>query len=76
MVIQHADLGRSDARILQLHGRPLLAPQHDDGGSLDGYGAGAAFDGFEGIFDLEDVSVGGEDCSNILAPHVWQRGNE
>jgi hypothetical protein len=47
---------------LQLHGGLLFAAEHDDLGAFDGDGAGAALDGFEGIFYLEDVAVGGEDC--------------
>ena len=62
VVVDHADFARRDARVLQLHGRPLFAPEHDDGGAFDGDGAGAALDRFEGVFDLEDVAVGGEDC--------------
>jgi hypothetical protein len=46
---------------LQLHGGLLFAAQHDDLAAFDGDGAGAALDGFESIFDLEDVAVGGED---------------
>jgi hypothetical protein len=30
-----------------------------------GEGAGATLDGFEGIFDLEDVAIGGEDCGLV-----------
>jgi hypothetical protein len=62
VVVDQADLGGGDAGVLQLHGGLLFAAEHDDLGAFDGDGAGTALDGFEGIFDLEDVSVGGEDC--------------
>lgn len=61
VVIYQADLGGSDAGVLQLHGGLLLAAEDDDAVAFDGDGAGAALDGFEGIFDLEDVAVGRED---------------
>ena len=61
VVVDQADLGGSDAGVLQLHGGLLFAAEHDDLGAFNGDGAGAALDGFEGIFDLEDVAVGGED---------------
>ena len=59
--VDEGDLGGGDAGVLQLHRAALLAPEHDDVGAFDADGAGAAFDGFEGVFDLEDVAVGGED---------------
>jgi hypothetical protein len=59
--VDEGDLGGGDAGVLQLHCRPLFAAQHDDVCAFDADGAGAAFDRFEGVFDLEDVSVGGED---------------
>jgi hypothetical protein len=46
---------------LQLHGRLLFAAENDDLVAFDGDGTGAAFDGLEGIFNLEDVAVGRED---------------
>ncbi len=62
VVVHKTDLRRCDAGVLQLHGGLLFAAEHDDLGAFDGDGAGTALDGFEGIFDLEDVAVGGEDC--------------
>jgi hypothetical protein len=62
VVVDQTDLGGGDAGVLQLHGGLLFAAEHDDLRAFDGDGAGAALDGFEGIFDLEDVAVGGEDC--------------
>jgi hypothetical protein len=35
-------------------------------------GAGAAFDGFECVFDLEDVAVGGEDWELLVGD--WELG--
>lgn len=61
VVVDEADLGGRDSCVLQLHGGLLFAAEHDDLAAFDGDGAGAALDGFEGIFDLEDVAVGGED---------------
>jgi len=58
VVVDHGDLGRCDARVLELHRRPLFAAEDDDAAALDGNGAGTALDGFEGIFDLEDVAIG------------------
>lgn len=58
MCVDQTDLGRRDACVLQLHGRPLLATQHDDVGAFDPHRAGPPFDGFERIFHLEDVPVG------------------
>jgi hypothetical protein len=46
---------------LQLHGGLLFTAEHHDLVAFDGDGAGAALDGLEGIFDLEDVAVGRED---------------
>jgi hypothetical protein len=46
---------------LQLHGGLLFTAEHDDLVAFDGDGAGAALDGLEGIFDLEDVAIGRED---------------
>ena len=57
VVIHEANLGGSDAGVLQFHGGLLFAAEDDDLGAFDGDGAGAALDGFEGIFDLEDVAV-------------------
>lgn len=34
--------------------------------AFDADGAGAAFDGFEGVFDLEDVAVGAEDAEGAV----------
>ena len=65
VVVDQANLGRGDAGVLQLHGGLLFAAEHDDLGAFDGDGAGAALDGFEGIFDLKDVAVGGEDCGCV-----------
>ena len=65
VVVDQADLRGGDAGVLQLHGGLLFAAEHDDLGAFDGDGAGAALDGFEGIFDLEDVAVGGEDCGCV-----------
>lgn len=56
--VDESDLGWCDPCVLQFHGGTLLAAQNDDVGAFDPHGAGAAFDGFEGIFDLEDVAVG------------------
>lgn len=58
VVVDEADLGGRDAGVLQLHCGALLAAEDHDGGAFDADGAGAAFDGFEGVFDLEDVAVG------------------
>jgi hypothetical protein len=41
VVVEHADLRGRDARVLQLHGRALLAAEDDDGGALDADGAGS-----------------------------------
>ena len=62
VVVDHRDFAGCDARVLELHRRPLLAAEHDNGGALDGDSASPALDGFECIFDLEDVAIGGEDC--------------
>lgn len=40
MRVDEADLGWCDSRVLQLHGRSLLAAQDDNVGTLDAYGAG------------------------------------
>lgn len=56
--VDQANLGGGDARVLQFHGGPLFAAENDDGGAFDADGAGAALDGFEGVFDLEDMAVG------------------
>lgn len=61
VVVDHADLGGGNARVLQLHGGSLFAAEDDDAGAFDGDGAGAALDRFESVFDLKDVAIGGED---------------
>lgn len=61
MCVDHGDFGGRDARVLEFEGGAFLAAEDDDVGAFDGYGAGAALDGFEGVFDLEDVPVGGKD---------------
>lgn len=61
VAVDERDLGGRDARVLQFHGGALFAAEDDDVAAFDADGAGAAFDGFEGIFNLEDVAVGGED---------------
>jgi len=58
VVVDKADLGGSDACVLQLHGGLLFTAEHDDLAAFDSDGAGAALDGLEGIFDLEDMTVG------------------
>lgn len=59
--VDQGDFRGRDARVLQFHGAAFFAAQDYDVGAFDAYGAGAALHGFEGIFDLEDVTVGGED---------------
>jgi hypothetical protein len=61
VVVDEADLGGRDTGVLKLHGGLLLTAEHDDLVAFDGDGAGAALDGLEGIFDLEDVTVRRED---------------
>ncbi len=61
MVVDEGEFGRGDARVLEFERRSLFAAEHDEVGAFDCDGTGAAFDGFEGVFDLEDVAVGGED---------------
>ena len=58
VVVDKTNLGGCDAGVLQLHGGLLLTAEHHDLVAFDGDGAGAALDGLEGIFDLEDVTVG------------------
>ena len=67
-MVDGADFGRRDARVLEFHGGPLLAAQHDDLAAFDGDGAGAAFDGFEGVFHLEDVA-----CTSLLEVEACMR---
>jgi hypothetical protein len=43
---------------LELHGGTLFAAEHDEGSAFYAYGAGATFDSFKGVFDLEDVTIG------------------
>lgn len=50
---------------MEFHGGFLFAAEDDDAVAFDGDGAGAALDGFEGVFDLEDVAVGGEDYMSL-----------
>jgi hypothetical protein len=61
VIVNEANLGGSNAGVLQLHGGLLFAAEHDDLVAFDSDGAGAALDGLEGIFDLEDMAVGRED---------------
>ena len=58
VVVDKANLGGSDAGVLELHGGLLFTAEHDDLVAFDSNSAGAALDGLEGIFDLEDVTVG------------------
>ena len=60
MTIDKRDFGGRDAGVLEFHGGALLAAEDYYGRALDSHGAGASFDGFEGIFDLKDVAIGGE----------------
>lgn len=41
VVVQQLDLGRRDPRVLELHGRALLAAEHDHILALDADGAGS-----------------------------------
>jgi len=66
VVVQKADLGRRDARVLKLHGGALFAAEHDVGRAFDADGTGATLHSLERIFDLEDVAVGGEHCGARL----------
>jgi hypothetical protein len=61
VVVDKTNLGGCDAGVLQLHGGLLFTAEHDDLVAFDSDGAGAALDGLEGIFDLEDVAIGRED---------------
>lgn len=70
--VDEGDFRGRDARVLQFHRRALLAAEDDNAVAFDGDGAGAAFDGFEGIFDLENVAIGGEDC-RLLVRWVFVR---
>ena len=58
MRVYEGDFGGRDACVLQFHRRALFAAEDDEVGAFDGDGAGAAFDGFESVFDLEDVAIG------------------
>jgi len=42
--VDETDLGRGDARVLELHGRALLAAEHDDVMALDTNSAGSCRD--------------------------------
>lgn len=64
--VDQSDLRRRDARVLQFHGRTLFAPQHDDVSPFNPDGAGAAFYGFQGVFNLEDVAVGTGERGTLL----------
>lgn len=66
VVVDEANLGGRDAGVLQLHCGALLAAENDDGGAFDADGAGAAFDGLEGVFDLEDVAIGTVECGLVV----------
>lgn len=66
MCVDQGDLRGRDAGILQFHRGALFAAENDDPGPFDGDGAGPALDGFEGVFDLEDVAVGGEDAEGAV----------
>ena len=57
MMVQKADLGWCDARVLKLHRGALFAAQNDVGRTFDANGTGPTLYSFEGIFDLEDVAV-------------------
>ncbi len=59
--VDEGDFGGCDTGVLEFHGGSLFAAEDDDAAAFDGDGAGAAFYCFEGVFDLEDVAVGGED---------------
>ena len=61
--VYEGDFGGGDAGVLEFHRGTFFAAQHDDFGAFDADCAGAAFDCFEGVFDLEDVAVRGEDCT-------------
>lgn len=76
VVVQKADFGRRDARVLQLHCGALFAAQHDVSGAFDTDGTGAAFHSLESIFDLEDVAVGGEHWESRLAGEDYVNGGE
>jgi hypothetical protein len=60
MCIYEADFGGCDSCVLEFHGGALFAAEYDDVGAFDADGAGASFDGFKRIFDLENVSVRAE----------------
>jgi hypothetical protein len=51
---------------LELHGGFLLAAEDDYAVAFYGDGACAAFYCFKGVFYLEDVAVGGEDCMTLV----------
>jgi hypothetical protein len=61
VVVDQGDLRGCNARVLQFHGRLLFAAKYDDAFAFDCHGAGAAFDCFQGILNLKDVTVRGED---------------
>ena len=58
VVVDARDLGRRDARVLQLERRAPLAAQHDAVLALDAHRAGPALDGLQRVLHLEDVAVG------------------
>lgn len=62
MCVDEGDLGGGDAGVLEFHSGALFAAQYDDVSAFHADGAGPTLDGFEGIFNLEDVAIGREDC--------------
>ncbi len=58
MCVDETNFRRCDSGILQFHGGALLTAQDDDVCTFHPDGAGASFDCFKRIFDLEDVAVG------------------
>lgn len=60
MVVEHSDLAHRP-RVLELQGRLLLDAEDDDILAAHADGGGSAADSLEGVLDLEEVSVGGED---------------
>lgn len=59
-------------RILKLGGRFLLDGEDDGVGTADTDGGVTLADGFKGVFDLKEVTVGGEDSNcSIVSSHLY-----
>lgn len=69
--VHEGDFGGGDAGVLEFHCGALFAAEDYDVCAFDADGAGAAFYCFEGVFDLEDVAIGGEDWGLLLLVQGW-----